>query len=209
MTDLEALADTARTREIYERHAEAFDRHRHRHLIERPWLDRALALAPPGTPALDLGCGAGEPIARYLHETGRELVGIDLAENMLSIARQRLASATFVRMDMQRLELDRTFGLIVAWDSFFHLTPNAQRATLPRMVAHLAPGGALLFTCGHQAGEVTGTVEGDTVYHASLDPVAYRTLLAEHGVDVVDFVAEDPDCDHHSIVLAQRRQAMA
>ena len=54
--------------DIYERHADAWVEVRLREgsLYERGWLDRFCALVPPGGSVLDMGCGAGEPIARPL-----------------------------------------------------------------------------------------------------------------------------------------------
>ena len=65
-----APAAPERTQAVYEAHAAAWDRQRHKGLIERWWLDRLLALAGPEAAILDLGCGAGEPIARHLVEQG-------------------------------------------------------------------------------------------------------------------------------------------
>ena len=76
---------------------------------------------------------------------------------------------------------------------------------VPRFAAHLAPGGALLFTAGPEAGEAMGTVEGAAVYHASLAPAEYAARLEAAGLDVRAFVAEDPDCGGHSVWLARRR----
>ena len=193
-----------RTRATYERHAEGFDKHRHRVLLEAPWLDRVLALAPAGAPVLDVGCGAGEPIARYLVDAGRSVHGVDFAEAMLALCRARFPEQRWTVADMRTLALGETYGAVVAWDSFFHLTMDEQRACLPRLARHVAPGGALLFTCGPEAGEVTGTVEGDPVYHASLDPAEYEALLAAEGLRIEAFVPEDPTCDFHTICLAHR-----
>lgn len=190
------------TRAVYERHAGAWDRHRGRRLIERAWLDRFLAVVPPGMPVLDLGCGAGEPIARYLIESGHDVWGADFAEPMLAIARERFPPARWVHADMRTLDLGRTFGGIVGWDSFFHLTMDEQRAVIPLLARHLSPGGALLLTVGPGEGEVTGTVEGETVYHASLSPAEYARLLEREGLAVADFVAEDQTCDFHTVLLA-------
>jgi SAM-dependent methyltransferase len=195
----------SRTRATYERHGVAFDQHRHRVLIERKWLDRLLALCPPNLPLLDVGCGAGEPIARYLIDAGRALVGIDFAEPMLELCRARFPEQRWIWADMRELELEERFGGVVAWDSFFHLTRDEQRTTLPRLARHTAPGGALLFTCGPHDGEVLGTVEGDPVYHASLSPREYASLLEREGFVVEAFVPEDPDCDLHTICLARRK----
>ncbi|PRQ08089.1 class I SAM-dependent DNA methyltransferase [Enhygromyxa salina] len=193
------------TRATYERHAVAFDQHRHRVLTERKWLDRLLALCPPNLPLLDVGCGAGEPIARYLIDAGRVVVGVDFAESMLELCRARFPDQRWISGDMRQLELGELFGGVVAWDSFFHLTRNEQRTTLPRLARHTASGGVLLFTCGPHDGEVVGTVEGEPVYHSSLSPAEYASLLEREGFVIEAFVAEDPDCDSHTVCLARRR----
>jgi SAM-dependent methyltransferase len=160
---------------------------------------------PPGAPLLDAGCGAGEPIARHLIAAGHPVTGIDVAEPMLAICRRRFPGQTWLQADMRRLDLGRTFAGIVAWDSFFHLTAAEQPATLAVFARHLAPGGALLFTAGPDAGEATGSVEGLPVTHASLSPAGYATALEACGLLPRAFVAEDPDCAGHSVWLAVKR----
>jgi ubiquinone/menaquinone biosynthesis C-methylase UbiE len=195
----------ARHREIYDAAAEGFDRRRHRVGVEQGWLERFLALAPPGR-VLDLGCGAGEPIARALVEAGRALVGVDFAGAMLAIARERFPAQEWIEADMRRLDLGRRFAGIVAWDSFFHLTPEEQRAMFPLFARHLTPGGVLLFTSGPDAGEAMGTVEGAPVNHASLSPAEYAGLMEANGLVARAFVAEDPECDQHSVWLARTKE---
>jgi len=61
----------------YERDAIAWDTDRGRNLVEKLWLDRFTSLLPGGGSVLDLGCGSGEPIGRYLTEHGLSVIGID------------------------------------------------------------------------------------------------------------------------------------
>jgi hypothetical protein len=104
---------------------------------------------------------------------------------------------------MRTLSLDERFGGLMAWDSFFHLTPDDQRAMFPVFAAHAAPGAALMFTSGPKFGEAIGSFHGDALYHASLDAEEYTALLATHGFRVLDHVAEDPACGGHTIWLAK------
>lgn len=201
--NMAALA--ARTGEIYQRNAVRFDAERPKRLHEKPWLDRFADLLPPGGTVLDVGCGAGEPIAAYFASQGYRVTGLDAAQAMIDLARRRLPEQEWLFGDMRRLNLDRTFNGIIGWNSFFHLTQDEQRSVLPRLAQHLEPGGALMLTVGPEAGEVTGHVGDDIVYHASLAPDEYRSILAGLGLQVVSFVAEDPDCDLQTILLAQKQ----
>ena len=188
----------------YERVGPAWARRRDRTLFERRWLDRMLAYAP-GRRVLDLGCGSGAPIATYLADRRAQVTGVDGAEAMLALFRANLPGAEAVRADMRRLSLGRRFDAIVAWNSFFHLSPDDQRPMFATFAEHAAPRGVLLFTSGPEASEPIGDVEGEPVYHASLDPDDYESLLDGAGFELLAFVPEDPDCAGHSVWLARAR----
>ena len=192
-------------RAVYDAAAAAFDLTRDRRLVERGWLARFRALVPAGAPVLDLGCGAGEPIAAHLVAAGHPVTGVDFAPAMLARARARFPGETWIEADMRTLDLGRRYGGIVAWDSFFHLAADEQRALVPRLAGHLVPGGALLFTAGPDAGEAWGAVDGAAVWHESLSPAGYACLLEESGLLLRGFLAEDPDCAGRSVWLARRR----
>ncbi len=188
--------------DLYERHAQAWDAARGRTLFERPWLERFLAAAPPDLPILDLGCGAGEPIAGFMIDHGRRVTGVDSSATAIALCRARFPDESWIVADMRALALPTRFGGIVAWDSFFHLTPEDQRAMFARFAAHAAPGAALLFTSGPKAGEAIGAFEGEALYHASLDAAEYRALLEAQGFAVLAHTVEDPACGGHTIWLA-------
>lgn len=202
------MADTAArpetTRAVYDEQAALYDAQRSRALFEARWLARFSACLRPGGRVLDLGCGAGEPIAQWFIGEGFVLTGVDFSPAMLEIARRRWPDGDWRQADMRDLDLGERFDGIVAWDSFFHLTQEEQRVTLGHMARHLAPGGSLLVTVGPRAGEVTGQVGGKPVYHASLSPAEYVTLLERHGLRLTGFLAEDPDCDSHSVMMARK-----
>ncbi|MDP1627781.1 trans-aconitate 2-methyltransferase [Parvibaculum sp.] len=192
------------TKAVYEAHAAAWDRERSRVLFEKPWLDRLLAFGVAGDCVLDVGCGAGEPVAGYLVARGRRVYGVDFSAPMIGMARARFPGERWMLGDMRALDLGETFAGVVAWDSFFHLTAEEQRATLPRLCAHVAPGGALLATVGPAEGEAIGAVDGAAVYHASLSIAEYERLLNAAGMRLVAFTPDDPDCAGHSVLLAAR-----
>ena len=194
---------------LYERKAHAWvaDRSRQTVFIEKDWLDRFTALIPAGGTILDLGCGPGKPMAAYLLTQGFNVCGVDSSPAMIGVAKANFPACEWIIADMRRLALNRGFDGVMAWDSFFHLDPDAQRRMFPIFYAHAKPGAPLLFTSGPRHGEAIGNLHGEPLYHASLAPEEYRTLLATAGFTVVDARMEDPNCGGHSIWLARREEA--
>lgn len=188
--------------DLYERHAQAWDRDRGRSLQERVWLDRFLRHVRPGGTVLDVGCGMGEPIARYVIERGFVVVGVDASPSMIERCRARFPASEWVVADMRELEFGRRFDGILAWDSFIHLSMNDQRGMFPRFASHAREGAPLMFTSGPGEGEAIGSYCEEPLYHASLGPAEYERLLAANGFVVRAYVAEDPDCGAHTIWLA-------
>lgn len=189
--------------QLYDRYSAEFDRARGRALIERRYLDAVTVRLKAGARVLDLGCGSGEPIARFFIERGYAVTGVDAAPAMIAMCRARFPDAAWITADMRGLDLGQRFDAIVAWDSFFHLDAAAQRAMFPVFARHAAPGAALLFTSGPAAGEALGDFHGQTLFHASLDAAEYVRLLTESGFVVRDHKVEDPDCGGHTVWLAQ------
>ncbi|MFC4270366.1 methyltransferase domain-containing protein [Sneathiella chungangensis] len=201
-----SMAELAkRTQDVYERNAARFDAERAKILFERNWLDKFLSHLPTGGHVLDLGCGSGDPIASYIIGQGYRLTGADASAAMLRLAREKFPKGDWRLVDMRSLELPERFDGIIGWDSFFHLTREEQRSVIPKLAAHLVPSGVLMLTVGPDDGEETGRVGDDAVYHASLSIDEYTAILASHDVTVIDFRVDDPDCGHHTILLAQKK----
>lgn len=190
---------------LYERHANAWVQARllESTLYEKPWLDRFCALLPPASSILDCGCGAGQPIARYLGQCGYAVMGIDSSPAMIRMFQACLPGQRAAVADMRTLCFPETFHGLLAWDSFFHLNHSDQRKIFSTFRKHAAPTAALMFTSGPSHGEIVGRLEGEPLYHASLDATEYRQLLEGQGFVVVDHREEDQSCFGRTVWLAQ------
>jgi SAM-dependent methyltransferase len=196
--------DSERIIGLYEENAAEWDRLRGPgSLFEKPWLDRFLGLLGPGASILDLGCGSGRPIAAYFIRGGYAVTGVDSSPALIDLCRIRFPQNEWIVGDMRAVDRGRRFDGVIAWDSFFHLKPDDQRAVFRVFAGHVQPRGALMFTSGGTHGEVLSEFAGEPLYHASLEPGEYRKQLHESSFQVVGHVAEDPTCGGHSIWLAR------
>jgi hypothetical protein len=73
----------------YERHALSWDADRRAAgWIDKPFIERFLILLPQGATVLDLGCGAGSPVA--LHMIAQGFRGVDGSRTLISLCRARM-----------------------------------------------------------------------------------------------------------------------
>ena len=121
------------------------------------------------------------PIAGELIRRGFDVTGVDITPTMLSLFNKNLPGVETHLQDMRELAISRRFSGLLAWDSFFHLSPHDQRGMFSRFQEHAAPGAPLMFTSGYSEGEAIGELEGDPLYHGSLGPEEYRSLLDAAG----------------------------
>ena len=204
MTDRDVSEAARQVTGLYERHAADWIKDRGQDLFEKPWLDRFLALVPPAGRLLDLGCGSGEPIARYMVSQGYDMTGVDASPSLISHCQATFPDQAWLTADMRSLDLGATYDGIVAWHSFIHLTPDDNRRMVPILRRHSRPGTVIMFTCCREPGDMLGTYRGEALYHGGIDQDEFRRLLKTHDFDVLEHVREDPDCGHATIWLARR-----
>jgi len=96
------------------------------------------------TSVLDAGCGTGR-VAIELARRGHEVVGVDVDDQMLAVARDRAPQLSWVAADLTEVDLGRTFDAVVmAGNVMIFLAPGTEGAVLATVARHLHPGGLLV-----------------------------------------------------------------
>lgn len=139
---------------------------------------------PPGTEVLELGCGAGVPVAQELARAGCVVWGIDASPTLLARFAERLPQFQCACHDLATSPFfGRTFGAVVAVGVLFLLPPDTQRDVIARVARVLEPGGLFLFTSPAAPVEWTDALTGHGSH--SLGAVEYTATLTAAGLTLV------------------------
>lgn len=202
--------NTRNTQLSYDRLADEYVRRIYNELKDKPLdrelLDRFAARLRLVGPVCDLGCGPGH-VARYLHDRGVDICGIDLSAELLERARELNPGIEFRQGNMFALDVpDATWAGIAAFYSIIH-NPQAEHVkVLSEMWRILRPGGLLLITF-HVGDE---TLHFDELWgvKVALDFHLFRSeevanSLRTTGFEVEQVIERDP----YPEVEAQTRRA--
>ena len=96
--------------------------------------------------AVDLACGTGS-VTAILARRGLQVIGVDMSEEMLTVASQKTGDAWFICQKLQELRLPKAVDLAVcALDSLDYITNPADcREAIRRTYKYLNPGGIFIF----------------------------------------------------------------
>ncbi len=144
--------------------------------------------------AVDLACGTGS-VTALLVEKGMDVIGVDLSEEMLTVAQQKACALEnmprFVCQPLQKLKLARGVDLAVcALDSLDYITdPKDCAESIRRIYKALNPGGVFIFDVNtpEKLRAMDGQVfldEDDDVYCVWRGEFDEETNICSYGMDL-------------------------
>ena len=153
-----------------------------------------------GRHVLEVASGTGHLAAQALAR-GASVVGVDVAANMVALARQRVPNATFLEGDAEALPFDdKQFNSVLCCFGLLHFARPAR--ALREMARVLGPGGVVSFTVWcppEQGGEFVGLIFKIYELHANMeldlppappmfalaDPAVRDPMLTEAGFKAI------------------------
>ncbi|MFI0795517.1 class I SAM-dependent methyltransferase [Micromonospora rubida] len=172
------------------------------------WLADLHQRLPTSAEVLDLGCGCGVPVARFLAHAGHRVTGIDISDVQIERARRLVPTAVFLRADATQLDLaPESFDAVVCLYALIHMPLPDQPRLAERIATWLRPGGWLLTTVGHDVW--TGTEDSwlggpAAMWWSQADTPTYRSWLRHAGLTVTAEAFVPEGASGHTLFWARR-----
>ena len=167
-----------------------------------------------GDAVLDVGCGAGVPVSRWLAARCR-VTGVDVSQEMVHLARRNVPTGDFLCADIMSVRYPPdSFHAVVAFYSVFHLPREEHPDLFRRIHRWLRPGGHMLCTLSYcnEEGYTEEDFFGATMYWSNYSLEEYLEILNEVGFvllevgSTADGYEELPqdEIEDHALVLARK-----
>lgn len=200
--------------EVFDQLAEMYQGEHSQNPFQSALSERLAALLPAGSSVLDLGCGTGVPTAKVLTGAGHRVLGVDISEGMLKLARDQVPAAEFRHADVRQLPGD--LGPFDAVTSFFALLMLSRAdidEVLRRTYGWLRPGGWFAVSMVTFDGDsVPLEFLGVPVQISGYPEPQWRDRLTAAGftvteIETVDFTPENGPPESQIFALCQKPEA--
>lgn len=189
----------------YDAIAERYDAGRER-FKNRDVLEQFAALVRTGGEVLDVGCGGGVPVAKFLVDQGFAVTGIDISDSMLRLAQERIPQGSYIKLDMTDMGVlgDASFDGIVACYSLIHVPMELHQSVILDFARLLKAGGSLLFSSGEAEWEGIEDFHGTPMFWSHPDPEKTRGWVVDAGLLPEFTEVKEHGGEHHYWVLARK-----
>ena len=152
------------------------------------WTNKLITTIPPDSSILELGCGAGLPVTKYLLERGFTVTANDISQTQIDIAQREAPGANYIVGDMADLNfMHSTFNGVVMFFSLFHLPLEEQQDVLYKVHLWLRPRGYLVMSigAGREPNE-RGDWMGRSMFWANAGTEGTMKMIEEAGLEIVE-----------------------
>ena len=122
-----------------------------------------------GKKLLDVACGTGTHASILARDF--QILGVDINDEMLRIAREKVPNARLIPADMKELDLGEKFDAVICMFSAIHYntTYSELEKTLKNFYNHLNDGGVVVFDFGlNKENWIEGLVSVDTMVEENM-----------------------------------------
>ena len=170
------------------------------------YLEEFTKLLKPDSKVLDIGCGSGIPIDKYLISKDFKIIGIDISRKQIDLARKNNPQASYEVKDMSDLQYgEYNVDAAISFYSIFHIPREQHRELFKKINSFLPVGGSILVTMG--AAEWEGFEEdfhGTKMWWSHYGPKKNRKIIENVGFEVILDEIDEKEGEKHQIIIAKK-----
>ena len=161
---------------------------------------------PQNARVLDVGSGTGVPIARYLVQTGFDVVGIDLSKAMVSTAKENVPGATFHQKNMAAIDFPpESFDGLISCYAIIHVPRERHAGIFQSFHKILKPQGIMLVSVASWEWEEIADYLGVDMFWSHYSPSKTESLITSAGFNIEFGRDVESGGEKHYWVLARKR----
>lgn len=170
------------------------------------YLDKFNLLLQPISYILDIGCGAGKPVDEFFVSKGHKVVGIDISERMIELAKKNVPEGEFKVEDMTELkDGEYQVDAVVSFYAIFHTPRETHQQLLQKINSFLRKGGLIMITMGKSDWEgKEQNFYGGEMFWSHFDARKNSELVEHAGFQVIVDEIDGTGNEQHQILIARK-----
>lgn len=170
------------------------------------YLEKLNELLKPSSLILDIGCGAGKPIDEWLIIKGHKVIGIDISEKQIQLAKKNVPQGKFKVEDMSDLQTkEYQVDALVSFYAIFHTPRETHQSLFKKIASFLQKDCLILVTMG--AGEWEGKEQdfhGAEMYWSHYGVDKNRKIIQNAGFKILLDEIDEGVNERHQVVIAKK-----
>jgi cyclopropane fatty-acyl-phospholipid synthase-like methyltransferase len=169
-------------------------------------LEKFSSVLPTGATVLDVGCGSGVPVDSFLVSRGFKVIGLDISEKQIELARTKVPEAKYLVRDISELTAGEfSVNAVVSFYAIFH-TPRETHADLfKKFNSYLPANGLMLVTMASTEWEgVENDFYGEPMYESHYGPNENSELVRSAGFEIISDEIDSAGGEAHQVIFAKK-----
>jgi len=170
------------------------------------YLRRLAKYLKPGARILDLGCGAGFPVDKFLVDKGFGVIGVDISEEQILLAKENVPLGEFEVKDIEKLKFkEYEVDAVVSFYTIFHIKREKHKLLFKKIASFLPKGGILLVSMGASDWEGIDSFYGVRMFWSHYGQKTNREIIKDAGFEIIFDKIDKSGGERHQVILARKK----
>ncbi len=171
------------------------------------YLEEFVKLLKPGAEILDLGCGAGKPVDEFLVKNGFKVIGLDISENQIKLAKKNVPEGKFYLKDISLLKRgEYQVDAVVSFYTIFHIPRETHFELFEKINSFLPKEGLILVTMGSSDWEGTeDDFHGAKMCWSHYGQEKNREIIEKAGFEILFNEIDTTGGEKHQIIIGKKK----